>query len=213
MELQYNEGSSENKLKKKVGRPQSVSKARKEEQVKVKRMSVAPILGESNIPEEFTDVTPDWATPEGCRDNKGRRSDHPDYDPSTLYIPPQAVKNFTETMKQYWRIKSEHNDKLILFKLGKFYEMFYEDAAVGNRCLDLKWMGSKMHVGFPEKCLDKYAHEFVQLGYKLVIVEQLETPEQMKERMSKQRSQGKKTEKTLQRGVTQVLTKGTMVSF
>ena len=36
--------------------------------------------------------------------------------------------------------------------------MFYEDAAIGNKFLDLKWMGSKMHVGFPEKCLDKYAH-------------------------------------------------------
>lgn len=55
----------------------------------------------------------------------------------------------TETMKQYWRIKSENFDKIILFKLGKFYEMFYEDAAVGNRHLDLKWMGNKMHVGFP----------------------------------------------------------------
>jgi len=34
-------------------------------------------------------------------------------------------------------------------------------------------MGNKMHVGFPEKTLDKYSHEFVQLGLKLVIVEQL----------------------------------------
>ena len=73
-------------------------------------------------------------------------------------------------MKQYWRIKSENYDKLILFKLGKFYEMFYYDALIGNRYLDLKWMGSKMHVGFPEKCLDKYSYEFVHLGLKLVIV-------------------------------------------
>lgn len=53
----------------------------------------------------------------------------------------------------------------------------------------------------------------MQLGYKLVIVEQLETPEQMKERMAKERGEGRKSEKTLQRGVTQVLTKGTIVSF
>ena len=61
--------------------------------------------------------------------------------------------------------------------------------------------------------MDKYAHEFVQLGLRLVIVEQLETPEQMKERMSKEKGEGRKSEKTLQRGITQVLTKGTIVSF
>jgi DNA mismatch repair protein MSH6 len=52
-------------------------------------------------------------------------------------------------MKQFWKIKSENHDKIVLFKLGKFYEMFYEDAAIGNKYLDLKWMGTKMHVGFP----------------------------------------------------------------
>lgn len=56
--------------------------------------------------EEFTDVTPEWATPEGCKDLRGRRPNHPQYDPSTLFIPPEAQKGFTETMKQYWRIKS-----------------------------------------------------------------------------------------------------------
>lgn len=40
-------------------------------------------------------------------------------------MPPEAFKSFTETMKQYWKIKSENFDKIILFKLGKFYEMFY----------------------------------------------------------------------------------------
>ena len=46
-----------------------------------------------------------------------------------------------------------------------------------------------------------------------MVVEQLETPDQMKERMVQERSEGKKTEKTLKRGVTQELTKGTIVSF
>lgn len=51
------------------------------------------------------------------------------------------------------------------------------------------------------------------MGFKLTIVEQLETPDQMKERMAKEKAEGTKSEKTLQRGVTQVLTKGTIVSF
>ena len=48
-------------------------------------------------------------------------------------------------------------DTIIFFKLGKFYELFYDDALIGNKILDLKWMGKKMHAGFPEKSLEKYA--------------------------------------------------------
>ncbi len=45
----------------------------------------------------------------------------------------------------------------MLFKLGKFYEIFYDDAIICHRLLDLNWMGKKMHVGFPEKAINKYA--------------------------------------------------------
>lgn len=76
-------------------------------------------------------------------------------------------------MKQYWRIKSENYDKVVLFKMGKFYELFYEDALIANKNMDLRWMGNKMHVGFPEKCLEKYIYEFVQLKERVVVVEQL----------------------------------------
>ena len=51
-------------------------------------------------------------------------------------------------MKQYWAIKAENFDKLIFFKLGKFYELFYDDAIIGNKYLDLNWLGNKMHVGY-----------------------------------------------------------------
>jgi DNA mismatch repair protein MSH6 len=73
-------------------------------------------------------------------------------------------------MKQFWSIKSDNFDKIILFKLGKFYELFYEDAEVSNKYLNLKWMGTKMHTGFPEKCLDRYLDELVELGFKVVVV-------------------------------------------
>ena len=59
-------------------------------------------------------------------------------------------------MKQFWNVKQNNFDKVILFKLGKFYELFYEDAMIGNKYLDLKYMGTKMHTGFPEKTLDRY---------------------------------------------------------
>lgn len=54
--------------------------------------------------------------------------------------------------------------------------MFYDDAAIGNKYLDLKFMGTKMHTGFPEKTLQRYGNELVRLGFKTVIVQQMETP-------------------------------------
>jgi DNA mismatch repair protein MSH6 len=105
----------------------------------------------------LSDTTPYFATAEGCRDKNGRRPNHPDYDCTTLYIPPEELKKVSNVMRQYWQIKSENFDKIVLFKLGKFYELFYEDALVTNKYLDLNWMGRKMHTGFPEKALEKYA--------------------------------------------------------
>ena len=81
---------------------------------------------------EFDDKTPDWATIEKRRDSSRRLPTDPNFDPTTLYVPPEEKKNLTPTMRQYWEIKSEHMDKVIFFKLGKFYELFYEDALVGN---------------------------------------------------------------------------------
>ena len=55
---------------------------------------------------------------------------------------------------------------------------------VGHKQLDLNWMGDKMHCGFPEKTLDKYANLLVKLGHKVCIVEQTETVKEMEERIS-----------------------------
>lgn len=55
-----------------------------------------------------------------------------------------------------------------------------------------------MHTGFPEKVLEKYASILIDLGYKIAVVEQLENPKQMKERIS---NEGRGTTKTLNRDV------------
>lgn len=60
-------------------------------------------------------------------------------------------------MKQYWDIKKDNYDKILFFKIGKFYEIFYDDAIICHRLLDLAWMsGKKPLVGFMERALDKY---------------------------------------------------------
>ena len=76
-------------------------------------------------------------------------------------------------MQQYWYFKREHYDKVICFKLGKFFEIFLEDAIICKRVLDLNWMGDKsnLHVGFPESSLGKYAKLLVDRGFKVVVVD------------------------------------------
>ena len=61
-------------------------------------------------------------------DRDRRKPDHPDYNPTTLYIPP--TEKFTPAMQQYWDLKKDNMEKIFLFKLGKFYEIFYDDAII-----------------------------------------------------------------------------------
>lgn len=69
----------------------------------------------------------------------------------------------------------------------------------------------KLHVGFPEKALDKYLGVLVNNGYKVAVIEQTETPKQMEQRQQRERSmgQGGKKEKCVQRDICYVHTKGT----
>lgn len=108
--------------------------------------------------EEIHDSLPDFLKKDKIKDKQGKRPDHPEYDPTSLYIPPAEWKNFTPGMFQYWELKQDNFEKIFFFKLGKFYEIFYNDAIICQRLLDLNWMGGakKLHVGFPEKALNKY---------------------------------------------------------
>jgi DNA mismatch repair protein MSH6 len=76
-------------------------------------------------------------------------------------------------------------------------------------------MGKKMHVGFPEKALERYAISLVSKGFKVAVVEQTETPKQMEERLksSNRKSGAIKEEKTIKRELVEVMTKGTYSSI
>ena len=151
---------------------------------------------------------PSFTLPDQVRDSQGNRPGHPNYDPTTLWVPVDRKR--TPAQEQYWNIKSKHFDAILLFKLGKFYELFYQDAIITQKLLELNWMGDKRkcHVGFPEKVLEKNAAKLVDCGYKVVVVEQTETPEQLKQRNLS--SSGKK-DKAVSRAVTDIFTKGTYI--
>ena len=87
-------------------------------------------------------------------------------------------------MIQYWKLKVDNFEKIFLFKLGKFYEIFFSDAIICQKLLDLNWMGGakKLHIGFPEKVLNKYLEILVNHGFKVAVIEQTETPKMMENR-------------------------------
>ena len=86
-------------------------------------------------------------------------------------------------MQQYLRIKDQYPDCLIFFRLGDFYEMFYDDALTASRELDLTLTGRDCGMperapmcGVPYHAVDTYLAKLIEKGYKVAICEQLTDP-------------------------------------
>ncbi|KHJ98645.1 MutS domain V protein [Oesophagostomum dentatum] len=157
--------------------------------------------------EKFTHETLPFLKPDKIRDAQGHRPDDDNYDPTTLYVPADFLKEQSPGHKQWWSIKSKNYDTLLLFKVGKFYELYHMDAVVAVDCLGLTFMrGAFAHCGFPEAAYGKFADQLVSRGYKVARIEQTETPQQLEERNRKQ-SGGK--DKVVRREVCRVTTNGT----
>ena len=72
-------------------------------------------------------------------------------------------------------------DTVLLFKTGKFYEIYNQDCDIAVKVLGLQYMkGHVAHCGFPEISYGPMADKLVRAGYKVARVEQTETPEQLK---------------------------------
>ncbi|MBU0581235.1 MAG: DNA mismatch repair protein MutS, partial [Candidatus Margulisbacteria bacterium] len=90
----------------------------------------------------------------------------------------------TPMVKQYLEIKDKHQDAILFFRLGDFYEMFYEDAKVASRELELTLTGrgkkddeNRMPMcGIPYHAAENYIARLVGRGYKIAICEQVEDP-------------------------------------
>ena len=89
----------------------------------------------------------------------------------------------TPMLRQYHALKSKHPHCILFFRLGDFYEMFYDDAKTASRVLDLvltsrgKDSSSKIPMcGFPFHAADAYIPKLIDAGYKVAICEQLEDP-------------------------------------
>jgi len=94
----------------------------------------------------------------------------------------------TPAMRQYLDAKRQHRDAIVLFRMGDFYEMFYEDAIVAARALDLTLTSRSKNAsgsaipmcGVPFHAMDGYLTRLVRQGFRVAICEQVEDPKKAK---------------------------------
>jgi DNA mismatch repair protein MutS len=93
----------------------------------------------------------------------------------------------TPMLKQFLSVKEKHPDKLILFRMGDFYETFFEDAKLASKVLGITLTARNKKAddpiplaGFPYHALDTYLDKLIKQGLKVVICEQVEDPKQAK---------------------------------
>ena len=119
-----------------------------------------------------------------------------------------AKEKLSPVMQQYLDMKAENPDALLLFRLGDFYEAFFDDAKVISESLSLVLTkrgtdetGENIPMcGIPWHAADNYFGRLVKNGFKVALVEQMETPAQAKER----------GHKFIERKIVRVLTPGTL---
>lgn len=109
-------------------------------------------------------------------------------------------------MKQYMEIKDNYPEELLFYRLGDFYELFFEDGITASRELELTLTGKNAGLkeripmcGVPFHSVSPYIEKLIEKGYKVAICEQLEDPKTVKG--------------TVKRGVVEVISKGSVVNL
>ena len=110
----------------------------------------------------------------------------------------------TPLLKQFFEVKAQHPEAILLYRVGDFYETYSDDAVTASRVLGLvltkKSNGDKGHVamaGFPHHAIEGYLTKLIRAGYKVAVCDQLEDP--------------KFAKKLVKRGITEIVTPG--ISF
>ncbi|NLY71280.1 MAG: DNA mismatch repair protein MutS, partial [Clostridiales bacterium] len=113
--------------------------------------------------------------------------------------------SLTPMMRQYKDIKENYKDCILFFRLGDFYEMFFEDAIVASKVLEITLTAKNCGLeekapmcGVPYHAADTYIAKLIDRGYKVAICEQVEDPATAKG--------------IVKREVVQIITPGTVVS-
>src|SRR3954447_18888662 len=114
----------------------------------------------------------------------------------------------TPMMRQYQEIKAANPDCLLFYRMGDFYELFFQDAEIASRALGIvltkrgKHNGADIPMcGVPVVRADEYLHKLIAAGFRVAVCEQTEDPAEAKKRGAKS---------VVQRGVTRLITAGTL---
>lgn len=126
--------------------------------------------------------------------------------PDTTTLPPAAAQ--TPMMQQYLAVKQAHPGCLLFYRMGDFYELFFDDAVKASEALDIaltkrgKQEGQDIPMcGVPFHSYEPYLEKLIRQGFKVAICEQMETPEEAKKRGYKA---------VVKREVVRIVTPGTL---
>ncbi len=120
---------------------------------------------------------------------------------------PEAAR-VTPMMEQYIEIKTANPDCLLFYRMGDFYELFFDDAEVASRALGIVLTKRGKHLGrdipmcgVPIERADEYLHRLIALGHRVAVCEQLEDPAEARKRGAKS---------VVRRDVVRLVTPGTL---
>src|ERR1043165_531240 len=151
----------------------------------------------------------DLTEPDGSPEPNGTAAPKPPDDIGRVM--PKAsddVGRVTPMMEQYVEIKAANPDCLLFYRMGDFYEMFFQDAEVASRALGIvltkrgKHLGQDIPMcGVPVERADEYLHRLIALGHRVAVCEQMEDPAEARKRGAKS---------VVRRDVVRLVTPGTL---
>lgn len=123
-------------------------------------------------------------------------------------ISAESLSSATPMMAQFIEIKAANPDSLLFYRMGDFYELFFDDAVSAARALGITLTKRGQHMGedipmcgVPVHAADDYLQKLIALGFRVAVCEQIEDPAEAKKRGGKS---------VVQRGVTRLVTPGTL---
>src|SRR5580693_7418927 len=123
-------------------------------------------------------------------------------------LAPEAGARVTPVMAQFVEIKAANPDCLLFYRMGDFYELFFDDAEVASRALGIVLTKRGKHLGrdipmcgVPIERSDEYLHRLIALGHRVAVCEQLEDPAEARKRGAKS---------VVRRDVVRLVTSGTL---
>src|SRR5260370_35472982 len=132
----------------------------------------------------------------------------------SIPVPPDAAPSaetsarVTPMMEQYLEIKAAHPGLLLFYRMGDFYELFFEDAEIASRTLGIVLTKRGKHQGMdipmcgvPVERSEDYLHRLIEAGHRVAVCEQTENPAEAKARGNKS---------VVRRGVVRLVTPGTL---